>query len=140
MTAWHGSEELKQATLAQLRQDLELDRIVQGDYWRDGRGCQLGCLTRRKHGAHLEAERLFGLSERVGYWLDAVFEGLPESDCAAWVIDSAAAIPAGGVVGAVGGAVGGVVGGAVGGVASHRQTIAGDLRVSPRPLRRAARR
>lgn len=93
--AWHGEQQLKDKALERLREHRRLDRIAQGKYWTDGRGCLLGCLTHREHKVHESAERLFGIAQRIGYWLEWVFEGLCPEDCEWWVIASAEAIPAG---------------------------------------------
>ena len=93
--AWHGEPELKRAALARVREDQRYDRITQGVYWSDGRGCNLGCLTRHDQNTHEWLERLFGIEQRIGYWLEAVFEGLPEEECSQWVLDSTEAIPVG---------------------------------------------
>jgi len=93
--AWHGEPDLKASVFDRLREDQRMDRIVQGMYWSDGRGCHLGCLTRASSNWHLVAERLFGIEQRIGYWLEAAFEGLPKEQCAQWVLDSTAAIPEG---------------------------------------------
>ena len=94
-TAWYGEPELKAEVMRRLHEDQELDRIAQAIYWEDGRGCHLGCLTRRNEGAHAATERMFAIPERIAYWLETVFEGLPTSDAPQWVIDSTDAIPVG---------------------------------------------
>ena len=81
--------------MLQLEQHRSMDAIVQGTYWVGGRGCHLGCLTHSNNDSHASAERLFGIPLRIGFWLEAVFEGLPPEDCAQWVIESTAAIPVG---------------------------------------------
>ena len=93
--AWLGSQEIKDLTLEMLRADQEAHRIVQRHYWEDGKGCQLGCLTRKLDGTHAAVVDRFGFPLRVAYWLEAVFEGLPQGECEQWVIDSAEAIPIG---------------------------------------------
>ncbi|MHB1950140.1 MAG: hypothetical protein ACYCQK_01545 [Acidiferrobacteraceae bacterium] len=95
--AWHGEPGLKAAALERLREHRRMDQIVQGIYYDDtrGRGCQLGCLTHAAEDAHEAAERLFGIEQSIGYWLEMVFERLPHEDCAQWVLDSAQAIPVG---------------------------------------------
>lgn len=94
-TAWFNKPELKATAMRQLRHHRSLDEITQGIYFKEGRGCHLGCLTHRNNNTQQAAERMFGIPERVAYWLDAVFEGLPEDMCAAWVIDGTNAIPVG---------------------------------------------
>ena len=95
MLAFHGEPTLKTAVMHRLREHRRLDTIVQGTYFDKGRGCHLGCITHINDNTHEAAERLFGIERRVGYWLEAVFEGLPQESCAAWVIESTEAIPVG---------------------------------------------
>ena len=93
--AWYGEQRLKDAALARLAEHRRLDQLTQGTYFKDGRGCHLGCLTHANEGSHSATERLFAIPERIAYWLEAVFEGLSSDQCAAWVIESTAAIPVG---------------------------------------------
>ena len=95
--AFHGEKDLKLAVLNRLREHRRLDQITQGIYFNETefRGCHLGCITHSNENTHGLAERLFGIEERVGYWLEAVFEGLPKEECAAWVVESIEAIPVG---------------------------------------------
>ena len=92
--AWHNSERLKAFTIARLKEHQRLDQFVQGAYWEDDCGCYLGCLVHEDR-PRQSVERLLGIERSVSHWLEAVFEGLPESDCAEWVIESAKAIPVG---------------------------------------------
>lgn len=104
ITAWFNEPTLKKSVMQQLREHKRLNEIVQGIYWSGekagGRGCHLGCLTHI--GATLDGgfpyaavERLFGIPIKVAHWLEEVFEGLPPSDAAEWVIESTDAIPVG---------------------------------------------
>ena len=93
--AWHGNAHLKAFTIERLREHQRLDQIIQGMYSDGkGRGCHLWCLV-HEDAPHRSVERLLGIEQSVGHWLEAVFEGLPGDDCAQWVIDSANAIPVG---------------------------------------------
>lgn len=95
ITAWFGESDLKSAVMERLREHRRMDTIVQGVYFNDGRGCHLGCITHASKNTHRVAERLFGIEQRVGYWLEIIFERLPKEDCAAWVLESTEAIPVG---------------------------------------------
>lgn len=94
-TAFYGSQELKDLTLAQVRRHREADEIIQGQYFVNGKGCHLGCLTHSNRGNHSELDELLAIPEQVGIWMEAIFEALPEADCAQWVEDSTQAIAAG---------------------------------------------
>lgn len=96
--AWFNEPELKEAVMQQLRQHKRLDEIVQGSYWRHGKGCHLGCLTHTNNtigSPHAAMERLFGIPNKIPWWLEAVFEGLPIEQAKRWVIESTDAIPVG---------------------------------------------
>ena len=96
MLAWHGEPGLKQAAMERLREHRRMDELIQGSYFPgNGKGCHLGCLTHSNRNAHELAARLFGIEERIGYWLEAVFEGLPTNECADWVLASTDSIPVG---------------------------------------------
>lgn len=96
-SAWYGEPKLKAAVMDRLREDRRLDRITQGVYWdgEENRGCHLGCLTRMPERTHEAAERLFAIPQRIGWSLEAVFEGLPADRCDWWVIAATEAIPVG---------------------------------------------
>jgi hypothetical protein len=64
-----------------------------GQYWSDGRGCVLGCLTKSKTDAYKKAQELFGISLTIGRWIEFLFEYIDESLCKDWAIDSLTAIP-----------------------------------------------
>lgn len=94
-TAWYGEPELKEAAMARLREHRRLDQLRQGIYWKNGRGCHLGCLSHQSNETHFVVERMFAIPVRIGYWLEAVFEGLPPEECADWVVESTESIPVG---------------------------------------------
>ncbi|MEM6655862.1 MAG: hypothetical protein AAF596_08680, partial [Planctomycetota bacterium] len=100
--AWHGDTQLRERVIASLEDDWRLDRIAQGNYRRGEKGCHLGCLLRpfgdsddHKGSWHQDAQELLGIPQRVAHWLEAVFEGLPEDESRAWVVESAEAIAVG---------------------------------------------
>jgi hypothetical protein len=95
--AWHNEPKLKHAAMERLIEHRKLDQIAQGFYFDEGRGCHLGCLTHcdEHKDPHSATELMFGIPERVAYWLEAVFEGLPQDKCANWVIESSESIPVG---------------------------------------------
>ena len=95
MSAFFGEEKLKSAVMDRLREDRRLDRLAQGVYFEDGKGCHLGCLTRCNENSHEATERMFNIPIRVAYWLEAVFEGLPKEQAEWWVIEGTGAIPVG---------------------------------------------
>lgn len=95
MSAFFNEPKLKQAVMSRLREDRRLDRLAQGVYFKDGKGCHLGCLTRCNKNSHQATERMFNIPIRIAYWLEVVFEGLPKDKCEWWVIEGTNAIPVG---------------------------------------------
>ncbi|MEM1224574.1 MAG: hypothetical protein AAGJ40_02695 [Planctomycetota bacterium] len=93
--AWYGEPKLKTAAMDRLREHRRLDEIAQGVYFQDGKGCHLGCLSHANDDTHEVVERMFAIPLRIGYWLEAVFEGLPNGRCADWVMQSTEAIAVG---------------------------------------------
>jgi len=49
MLAYHGDPQLKEQFLTLLKWHQEVDKIVQGIYWDDGRGCAAAAYARSKH-------------------------------------------------------------------------------------------
>lgn len=94
-TAFYGSQELKDLTLAQVRRHRAADEIIQGTYFANGKGCHLGCLTHSNSGNHGELVELLAIPEEVSHLFEMVFEGLPANDCAQWVEDSTQSIASG---------------------------------------------
>lgn len=99
ITAFYGEPLLKSAVLERLREHRRLDQLIQGTYFANGRGCQLGCLTHMtgKGSADMaEAiERMFGIPQPVGYWLEGMFEGLNRYLCGWWATKSVESMPVG---------------------------------------------
>lgn len=83
MLAYHSDEKLKQSVLAQMRAHREADTLVQGHgYWKDGKGCAVGCLIHS--GDHAEYESRFGISRFLARLEDGIFERLPVKEAREW--------------------------------------------------------
>lgn len=93
MTAWHGSQELKDRIVARMHQHRLADAIVQGSYQiRDRelplgyRGCAVGCLLDKQPGLepaagwHGEVEKQFGIPAAVAEAIDSTFENFGIGD------------------------------------------------------------
>ncbi len=94
MRAYEGTM-TKAQTLAQLRAHAEADEIVQGQYWRDGKGCAVGCLTHDPTGGHDRFPDLFGVPTPLAYLVDRLFEMQTPADAQRWPLRIMSAIPAG---------------------------------------------
>jgi hypothetical protein len=76
MLAFHNDPAIKENYLARVRAHRLADEIVQGrGYWRDGRGCAVGCTI---HGDDHDAyERELGIPAHLAHLEDRIFENLP---------------------------------------------------------------
>ena len=84
MIAYHGQQEIKDAIIAQLEKHCAADEIVKGQYWKNGKGCAVGCTL---HSAdHIEYENRFGIPQNLAYLEDCIFEGLPNKTAMDWPI------------------------------------------------------
>lgn len=81
-------------------EDAAADRLVQGTYWKNGRGCSVGCALRalghdvRGDHAHL-ADALYGGDERLARLEDKLFERQSKADAMTWPQRLLRAIPEG---------------------------------------------
>ena len=89
----------------------EADRIVQGTYWENGRGCAVGCglhsvraLTglALSHSDHAALAAQVGVPEVLERLQDRIFEGLPRELAREWPLRFARAIPDGADLSGVG--------------------------------------
>jgi hypothetical protein len=82
LLVYHGSIELKNQVLAEMKAHRESDRLIKGKYWEDGKGCAVGCLL--KSGNHIEYEEKFGIPVHLAYLEDGLFEGLTKEKAMLW--------------------------------------------------------
>ena len=95
MLTYHGDPQLKVDVLAQLAAHRAADQIVQGDYWSDGKGCAVGCLTHDPTGGHDRYPIRWGIPEWFAHLEDRVFEGLDPDEARLWPERVMASIPVG---------------------------------------------
>jgi hypothetical protein len=83
MLAYHNDPELKKTVIAEIAAHREADSLIQGyGYWKDGKGCAVGCLI--KSDDHKMYEIRFGIPESLALLEDAIFEWLPTDDARKW--------------------------------------------------------
>ena len=59
LIAYHNKPEIKSGILAQLELHKAADEIIKGQYWKNGKGCAVGCTI---HGQdHMQYETRFGI-------------------------------------------------------------------------------
>jgi hypothetical protein len=89
----------KSELLASLQRHTKADRIIQRVYWKDGKGCAVGCSIRDfapgEESKHSLYESLFGISEELARLEDKIFENLPVKLAKEWPIRFTEAIPEG---------------------------------------------
>jgi len=76
--AYHGSEAIKAKYLARVRLHREADEIIHGFYWKDGKGCAVGCTIHS--GSHAAYETELGIPQAIARLEDGIFEGLSNGD------------------------------------------------------------
>ena len=88
MRAFIETEVSKEDLLASLAANREADRLIQGEYWNDGKGCAVGCTLHDyrpgEEADHTLYEPLFGWSQRLARLEDRIFEGLPAKQAIGW--------------------------------------------------------
>ena len=83
MLAYHSDKKLKQSVLAQMAAHREADTLIQGyGYWKDGKGCAVGCLIHSNN--HAEYETRFGIPIYLARLEDEIFERLPVKEAKEW--------------------------------------------------------
>lgn len=76
MLAYHDDPAIKAKYLGRVAAHRKADEIVQQyGYWRDGRGCAVGCTIHGDDHDRYEAE--LGVPAMLAHLQDAIFEGLP---------------------------------------------------------------
>jgi hypothetical protein len=83
LIAYHGNPAIKRKYIARVERHRKAAHILQGyDYWKDGRGCAVGCSI---HGSSHEAYELeLGIPALIAHLEDSIFEALPEARAQLW--------------------------------------------------------
>ena len=83
LLAYHGDPAIKAKYLARMREHRRLDQIAQNyGYWKDGRGCAVGCTIHGESHAAYPIE--IGVPEELAHLEDWLFENLPREDAHEW--------------------------------------------------------
>ena len=82
MLAYHNSGAkgiaLKKVYVQRVKMHIELDEIIHGRYWENGKGCAVGCTI---HGSdHSAYERELGIPRILARLEDRIFEGMRNGD------------------------------------------------------------
>lgn len=96
--AYPGGAAQRDALLASLAEHRAADHIIKGQYWRDGKGCSVGCAlvslgeaAAAEAGDHALLGRLTGYGEQLQRLNDVLFEALPNDLAMDWPLRFAAA-------------------------------------------------
>src|SRR5690348_11350270 len=96
MKAYHGDAAVKEKYLARVRSHQAADELMQGyGYWRDGKGCAVGCTIHSESEPHKAYERELGIPERIAWLEDRLFERMPKEPARTWPERFLNAIPVG---------------------------------------------
>lgn len=93
ISAFHGSDAIKQKYVNRVKAHQVLDQIIHGTYWEDGRGCAVGCTIHSSD--HNAYETELGIPAWMGYLEDTLFENMSHSKSLDWPRKFLEAIPVG---------------------------------------------
>lgn len=83
LTAYLGDPKIKKEYLNRVKAHQAADQIVQSHgYWRDGKGCAVGCTIHSSD--HNDYETLLGIPLDIAYLEDDIFENLPVDLAKKW--------------------------------------------------------
>jgi hypothetical protein len=93
MIAFHGKTKIKKQYVARVLAHQKADEIVKGQYWKEGKGCAVGCTI---HGSdHAQYETELGIPRVIARLEDGIFEALPNDLAQAWPARFLKAVPVG---------------------------------------------
>ena len=94
MIAFHGKKSVKDFYVARVAGHEMADEIVQSyGYWKDGRGCGVGCSVHSDQ--HSSYENELGIPVALAYLEDGMFEAMPKEEARTWPLRFLEAIPVG---------------------------------------------
>ncbi len=93
MLSFHGKQEIKDKYLARVIKHRELDNIIQGTGWKNGKGCAVGCTLENYDHSRYPIE--LGLPEWLARLEDKIFEELNKEKALIWPERFLASIPVG---------------------------------------------
>ena len=101
LLAYHGKPELKSQVIADMRADIEDERLVSGKYWDDYKGCHVGCVVMARTGIqndkyedwHAQYEEAIGVPRDLARLFDGLFESLDNGKRQQFSLDVLEAMP-----------------------------------------------
>lgn len=101
MRAFHGDPAIKATYLARVRAHRAADELIQGRYWREGRGGAVGCTVEKSVGAEAAYEDELGIPRQLAELEYRFFEGMSNGKAQEWPERFLLAIPVGADLGLV---------------------------------------
>ena len=95
MLSFKNDINLKNQLVAIVEGHEKADRIVKGHYWENGKGCCLGCMTEESENTHEILQERYNIPYWLGRVIDAIFEGLENSEAMKFPLRVSKAIPVG---------------------------------------------
>lgn len=82
LKAFHSDRKIKAKYLRRVRAHQKADEIIKGVFWKNGRGCAVGCTIHSSE--HKAYETELGIPEWLARVEDTIFEGLPLDRAKLW--------------------------------------------------------
>jgi hypothetical protein len=82
MKAFHNYQKVKDKYLSRVIAHRKADEIIQGTYWKDGKGCAVGCTIHGDNHKSYEVE--LGIPEWLARLEDKIFEGMSIERSKSW--------------------------------------------------------
>ena len=93
MKAFFNNPKIKEELILQLESHYKADEIIKGTYWKNGKGCAVGCTVHSAN--HKSYEKQLGIPTWLALLEDYIFENLPNEKAKEFPLQFARAIPVG---------------------------------------------
>jgi hypothetical protein len=93
MKTFENTKYTKKHLVDQVQAHYDADEIRKNLYWKDGKGCCVGCWVHSAN--HSLFEEYFGVPASIAHLADAIFEGLPNAEAKEFPLELAKSIPEG---------------------------------------------
>ena len=80
LLAFYDKPKLKEKYLKRVQKHYDLDEIIHGVYWDNGKGCAVGCTMEQGGEVHKAMEKTLGIPESLCLLEDKLFEGMKNGD------------------------------------------------------------
>ena len=93
LRAYHGDPAVKAKYIARMRAHQEADELIRGTYWKNGKGCAIGCTVHSSE--HKAYETELGMPEWFALLEDQIFESMSQKASCRFPMRLLSAIPVG---------------------------------------------